>query len=138
MFQARLVSENVSSDSTLAFIGSTTVSFVPFGALLNGRIIRRIGTRNSAVLGSASISLGLLLNGWASKSVAGLVITNGLILGFGVGMTFMVCINADIWWSGQANTVYRPVAPSLLNILAAVVELPTDSSWLVVVLVAEY
>ena len=101
MIQARLVSENVSSDATLAFIGSTTVSFVPFGAVLNGRIIRRIGTRNSAVLGSACISLGLMLNGWVSKSVAGLVITNGLVLGFGVGMTFMVCINSLIVTFGQ-------------------------------------
>lgn len=84
------MSENLAADSTLAFIGSTAISGVSFGAVLNSRIIRRIGTRNSGVLGSTLISAGLILSSWASKSVAGLFITNGIILGSGVGITFMV------------------------------------------------
>ena len=90
--QARLSASHLAKDSTLSFIGSTAVAFVSFAALVNARIIRRLGTRNSALLGCFSLGFGKILNGWASYSIAGLFVTNGVIVGFGTSLCFMVCI----------------------------------------------
>jgi len=90
VMQARLATENLAVDSTLAFIGSTAVSCVSFGAVLNGRLIRHIGTRKSALVASILMGSGLILSGWATRSVPGLFITNGLIMGYGISVAFMV------------------------------------------------
>lgn len=90
VIQAKLAAEKLASDSTLAFIGSTAVTSVSFGAVFNRRLIRRVGTRNSALLASMMMSSGLILSGWATKSVAGLFITNGVIQGYGISVAFMV------------------------------------------------
>ncbi|ETW79330.1 MFS monocarboxylate transporter [Heterobasidion irregulare TC 32-1] len=89
--QARLSASHLAKDSTLSFIGSTAVAFVSFAALVNARIIRRLGTRNSALLGCFSLGFGQILNGWASYSIAGLFVTNGVIVGFGTSLCFMTC-----------------------------------------------
>lgn len=89
--QARLSASHLAKDSTLSFIGSTAVAFVSFAALVNARIIRRLGTRNSALLGCFSLGFGQILNGWASYSIAGLFVTNGIIVGFGTSLCFMTC-----------------------------------------------
>ncbi|KDQ59475.1 hypothetical protein JAAARDRAFT_56493 [Jaapia argillacea MUCL 33604] len=91
VLQARLASENLAPDSTLAFIGSTASSFVAFGALINGRIIRLLGTRNAALLACTFLGMGQILSGWATKNVGALFVTNGIIMGFGIGLCFMSC-----------------------------------------------
>lgn len=90
VIQARLAAENLAPDSTLAFIGSITIGFISFGAIINSRILRAIGTRNSALLGCSLLGFGQILSGFATKSVGGLFVTNGVVVGTGTSLCFMV------------------------------------------------
>ena len=90
--QARLTQSRLASDSQLSFIGSTTITFISVAALINVRLIRWLGTKKACTLGCFFLGLGPLLNGFATKSYGGLFVTNGLILGFGTSLTFMVSV----------------------------------------------
>lgn len=89
LIQAKLASEHLASDSTLAFIGSTAIAFVSFGAILNSRMINKFGTRNSALLASSLLGGSQILSGWATKSVGALFVTNGAVMGMGCSICFM-------------------------------------------------
>lgn len=88
--QARLAAENLGPDSTLAFIGSTTIAFISFGAIVNTRLIRVLGTRNAALLACSLLGSGQILSGWATGSIGGLFVTNGVVMGMGCSLCFMV------------------------------------------------
>ncbi|KZP11025.1 MFS general substrate transporter [Athelia psychrophila] len=91
LIQAQLSAENLASDPTLAFIGSTAIAFISFGAILNTRLIRRIGTRNAALLACTLLGGSQILSGWATHSVPALFVTNGAVLGMGCSICFMAC-----------------------------------------------
>ncbi|KAI0052251.1 MFS general substrate transporter [Auriscalpium vulgare] len=91
VIQARLTASHLASDATLSFVGSTAASFVAFAALVNVRLIRLLGTRNAALVGSFLLGLGQILSGWSTGSVGGLFVTNGVVMGFGVSLSFMAC-----------------------------------------------
>ncbi|KZP21098.1 MFS general substrate transporter [Athelia psychrophila] len=91
LIQAKLASENLAADSTLAFIGSTAISFVAFGAIINGRLIRIMGSRNAALLACSFLGGSQILSSWATKSIGALFVTNGALLGMGCSICFMVC-----------------------------------------------
>ena len=88
--QARLTQSRLANDSQLSFIGSTAITVISVAALINVPLIRWLGTRKACVLGCFFLGLGPLLNGFATRSYGGLFVTNGLILGFGTSLTFMV------------------------------------------------
>jgi MFS family permease len=88
--QARLIQSQLASVSQLSFIGSTGIALISVAALINVRLIRWLGTRKACTLGCFFLGLGPLLNGFATKSYGGLFVTNGLILGFGTSLSFMV------------------------------------------------
>ncbi|KAL3456487.1 major facilitator superfamily domain-containing protein [Aspergillus heterothallicus] len=84
IIQAALVKEGVSSASTLAFVGSLAVACISFLGVLNARLIRLLGTRACAVLGVALLSMGEILSGFALKSIGGLFVTAGAVMGVGI------------------------------------------------------
>ncbi|KAJ5509674.1 hypothetical protein N7527_011817 [Penicillium freii] len=64
ILQAALVKEGVSSSSTLAFVGSLATACISFLGILNARIIRKLGTRRSAMAGVFFLGLGEVLSGY--------------------------------------------------------------------------
>jgi MFS family permease len=88
--QARLIQSQLASVSQLSFIGSTAIALISVAALINVRLIWWLGTRKACILGCFFLGLGPVLNGFATTSYGGLLVTNGLILGFGTSLTFMV------------------------------------------------
>ncbi|KAJ0422201.1 major facilitator superfamily domain-containing protein [Aspergillus carlsbadensis] len=84
IIQAALVKEGVSSASTLAFVGSVAVACISFLGVINARLIRMLGTRLSAVLGVVFLGVGEILSGFALKSVGGLFVTAGAVMGIGI------------------------------------------------------
>lgn len=96
VIQDALVESRLSKASTLAFIGSLAVACNAAFAVINGRLVRAIGARKVAFLGVFLMGLGQMLSGWAMKSVAGLFITAGCIMGYGVSCSFMVSSFRDI------------------------------------------
>lgn len=84
VLQAALVKEGVSSSSTLAFVGSVAVACISFFGILNARLIRWLGARVCAVLGMVLLGMGEILSGFALKSIGGLFVTAGAVMGMGI------------------------------------------------------
>ncbi|TRM62463.1 major facilitator superfamily domain-containing protein [Schizophyllum amplum] len=91
VIQARLAADNLGPNSTLAFIGSISASWIALGAIVSGRLIRLIGSRNAGVLACFLLGLGQVLSGFSSRSVGGLFVTNGIVTGVGTCIGFMLC-----------------------------------------------
>ncbi|KAJ5497832.1 Major facilitator superfamily domain general substrate transporter [Penicillium expansum] len=73
ILQAALVKEGVSSSSTLAFVGSLATACISFLGILNARIIRKLGTRISAMVGVFFLGLGEVLSGFSAMNIGGVV-----------------------------------------------------------------
>lgn len=85
IIQGALVQQGLSSPSTLSFVGSLTPTFISVMALVNARLIRLLGARNTALLGVSLLGLGEILSGWLTHSVVGLFMTTGVVTGLGTG-----------------------------------------------------
>lgn len=90
VIQNALVESGLSKSSTLAFVGSLAVACISAFAVVNARLIRKVGARNAALLGVALMGVGQILSGWAINSVAGLFMTAGVVMGYGISLCFMV------------------------------------------------
>ncbi|KUL85826.1 hypothetical protein ZTR_07338 [Talaromyces verruculosus] len=90
VFQAALVEQGVASASTLAFVGSLTTSCISFLAVLNARIVRKLGTRRAGLLGISLFGIGEVMGGFTTGNVVGLFMTIGLVMGLGTSLLFMV------------------------------------------------
>lgn len=84
ILQAALVKEGVSSSSTLAFVGSLATACISFLGILNARVIRKLGTRYSAMAGVFFLGLGEVLSGFSAMSIGGLFATAGVVMGIGI------------------------------------------------------
>ncbi|KAE8149076.1 MFS general substrate transporter [Aspergillus avenaceus] len=90
ILQAALVKNGVSSSSTLSFVGSLAPACISFLGILNANIIRKIGTRISALLGIFLLGLGEVLSGFVTSNIGGLFATAGVVMGIGISLCFMV------------------------------------------------
>ncbi|KAJ6190867.1 hypothetical protein N7519_000888 [Penicillium mononematosum] len=90
ILQAALVKEGVSTSSTLAFVGSLATACISFLGILNARIIRKLGTRRSALAGVFFLGLGEVLSGFSAMNIGGLFATAGIVMGIGISLCFMV------------------------------------------------
>lgn len=84
IIQAALLQEGLSSASTLSFVGSTLSADVSFLALFNARIIRLLGARRTALIGMTLLGAGEIFNGFLTKSLGGLFVMVGVVMGPGV------------------------------------------------------
>lgn len=90
VLQDALVASRISSASTLAYVGSLTIAFIAFLAIVNAKLLTRIGSRATAFCGIAFLAAGEVLSGFAVQSVAGLFVTTGVVMGIGVSLCFIV------------------------------------------------
>ncbi|KAI0868613.1 major facilitator superfamily transporter [Hypoxylon argillaceum] len=89
VIQGALVDEGLSTPAVLSFVGALGPTLLAAVAILNSRIMRMIGVRYTGMLGVFLIGLAEILAGFAVKSVPGLFVTEGVLLGLGFG-TFQV------------------------------------------------
>ncbi len=85
VIQGALVEEGLSTPAVLSFVGALGPTLLAAVAILNSRIMRTIGVRYTGMLGIFLIGLAEILAGFAVKSVPGLFITEGVLLGLGFG-----------------------------------------------------
>ncbi|KAI2635424.1 major facilitator superfamily transporter [Xylaria nigripes] len=90
VIQGALIEEGLSTPGVLAFVGSLGPTLLAAVAILNSRLMRAIGARYTAMLGVTVLGLAEILASFAVKSVPGLFITEGVLLGFGFGLSFIV------------------------------------------------
>lgn len=84
VLQAALVKVGLSTASTLAFVGSLAAACISFMGIVNAKLVRKLGTRASALMGIFLLGLGEVLSGFAVKNVAGLFATAGVVMGIGI------------------------------------------------------
>ncbi|KAF2968112.1 hypothetical protein GQX73_g5418 [Xylaria multiplex] len=90
VIQGALVEEGLSTPAVLSFVGALGPTLLAAVSILNSRIMRTIGVRYTGMLGVFLIGLAEILAGFAVKSVPGLFVTQGVLLGLGFGLTFIV------------------------------------------------
>ncbi|KAI0541050.1 major facilitator superfamily transporter [Xylaria digitata] len=90
VIQGALVEEGLSTPAVLSFVGALGPTLLAAVSILNSRIMRAIGVRYTGMLGISLIGFAEILAGFAVKSVPGLFITQGVLLGLGFGLTFIV------------------------------------------------
>ncbi|TLD14588.1 hypothetical protein PspLS_11007 [Pyricularia sp. CBS 133598] len=88
VMQAVLTARGLASPSTLSFAGSLAPSLISAMAVINAQVFRKIGARLMAASGIFLLGLGMILAGFAIDNVPGLFLTNGVIVGLGMGMCF--------------------------------------------------
>ncbi|KAI1266060.1 major facilitator superfamily domain-containing protein [Xylariaceae sp. FL1019] len=90
VIQSALVERGLSSAATLSFVGALGPALLAAVATLNSRLMRMIGVRYTGMLGVTFMGLAQILAGFSSKSVPGLFVTEGVLLGLGFGLAFIV------------------------------------------------
>lgn len=83
VIQGVLVKDGLSSASTLSFVGSLTVACLAIFAIVNARIIRLLGARDTAILGVLFFGVGQILSSFTTHNIAGLFVTTGMTMGIG-------------------------------------------------------
>lgn len=92
LLQASLIKQNLSSPSTLSFVGSLTVTCIAVLALVNARVIRALGARNTGLLGVSFGGMGEILSGFSTRNIGGLFVTTGVIMGIGTRyVSWLIC-----------------------------------------------
>lgn len=81
--QAALVEDGLSGPAVLSFVGSLSASLVSVFAIVNARLMRKLGPRSTAVCGMSLLGGSMILSGFAVGSVGGLFCTVGVLMGFG-------------------------------------------------------
>ena len=90
VIQAALVAEQLSSPTTLSFVGSLYVSCVATLALVNARVIRALGAQWTGLLGIGLLGLGEIASSFSTRNIGGLFVCTGVIMGVGTSLCFMV------------------------------------------------
>ncbi|GAA6040713.1 hypothetical protein JCM8097_000887 [Rhodosporidiobolus ruineniae] len=88
VFQDALVAEGVGSSSTLSWIGSTQACIQALLAIPISRLVAAYGPRRVAVAGSLFAGIAPILASFSTRSIGGLVVTEGLMFGLGQSLTF--------------------------------------------------
>ncbi|KAH6880834.1 putative monocarboxylate transporter [Thelonectria olida] len=96
--QLHLVEARLASVSTLSFVGSVGAAISPLTGMIVARIIKRIGYRATAVVGSVLLGLGEFTAGWSTKSVLAMFITQGVVFGIGAALLFLPAATVPSLW----------------------------------------
>ena len=84
--QSALVAEDLvaASPAVLSFIGSLQAALISALAVANSRVMRKLGARLTGMLGAACMGGSEVLSGFAVRSVGGLFVTSGVLMGLGI------------------------------------------------------
>ncbi|KAK6831633.1 hypothetical protein RU639_002644 [Aspergillus parasiticus] len=96
--QLHLADAHLASASTLSFIGSLGAAMSPLMGMIVARIIKRIGYRATAFIGSIFLGLGEFTAGWSTQSVPAMFATQGFLFGIGAAMLFLPAATVPSLW----------------------------------------
>ena len=85
VMQAALAEEGLASPAVLSFIGSLQAALVSALALINSRLMRRIGAKSASLLSVVFMGGSEILASFSTKNIGGLFFTSGFLMGVGVG-----------------------------------------------------
>lgn len=90
ILQAKMADTRGYSLTTLTFVGSLATSFMVSLCILVGKMVRKHGYRNVALVGAVFLGLGEFLSSWVVGHPWALFITHGILFGVGGGLTTLV------------------------------------------------
>lgn len=90
VLQRVFVEQGLSSPGTLAFVGSLSTGIMSSCAIIYSRLFQRYGARVMAMMGITLIGVSEILSSFFVLNLAGLFVTNGVLLGLGLGLCFPV------------------------------------------------
>lgn len=96
--QDALYEAGVAPASTLAFIGSTQATLEAVLAIPISRLVAAYGPRRVAIAGSVLAGLGPILAGSCTRSVPGLMLTEGIMFGTGQALVFFCAATLPSKW----------------------------------------
>ncbi|GJC99016.1 major facilitator superfamily transporter [Colletotrichum higginsianum] len=81
VIQSALIDDGLATPAVLSFVGSLAAALISALAIVNSRVMRRIGPRRTGLLGIALLGLSELLSSFAVKNVGAMFATSGVIMG---------------------------------------------------------
>ncbi|GKT89108.1 major facilitator superfamily transporter [Colletotrichum tofieldiae] len=79
-----LIDDGLGTPAVLSFVGSLAAALISATAIVNSRVMRRIGPRKTGLLGIALLGVSELLSSFAVKNVGAMFATSGVIMGLGM------------------------------------------------------
>ncbi|KAK2595669.1 hypothetical protein QQS21_006642 [Conoideocrella luteorostrata] len=110
ILQAKMAETEGYSLTTLTFVGSLATSFMVSLCILVGKMVRKYGYRNVALVGAGFLGLGEFLSSWVVGHLWALFITHGIVFGVGGGLTILPCSTAPLQWFKK----YRGLATGIV------------------------
>ncbi|GAB0132785.1 hypothetical protein EsDP_00001211 [Epichloe bromicola] len=110
ILQAKMADTRGYSLTTLTFVGSLATSFMVSLCILVGKMVRKHGYRNVALVGAVFLGLGEFLSSWVVGQPWALFITHGILFGVGGGLTILPCSTAPLQWFRK----YRGIATGIV------------------------
>ncbi|GAA5942592.1 hypothetical protein JCM10213_005913 [Rhodosporidiobolus nylandii] len=123
VLQDALVARGVAPTATLAFIGSTQSTLQALLAILNSRLVAAYGPRRAALGGSLLCALALILASFCTNSLAGLVVTEGLMYGGGQGLVFLAAATLPSMYFSRRRNIATGLVYSGAGIGGAIVSI---------------
>ncbi|OLN93199.1 Riboflavin transporter MCH5-like protein 12 [Colletotrichum chlorophyti] len=90
VIQSALIDDGLSTPAVLSFIGSLAAALISALAIVNSRVMRRIGPRKTGLLGITLLGLSELFSSFAVKNVGAMFATSGVIMGLGMSLCFSI------------------------------------------------
>eukprot|EP01041_Mallomonas_annulata_P000643 gene643-1243_t len=103
----RIYDPSVTYERTIA-VYSCALAFQGLFMSIGGLIERRIGARRTVFLGGYLIVLGTLFSAMA-KSLAALILSNGVMFGMGMGIAYSSPISCAIRWEPKRKSLYSGI-----------------------------
>ncbi|KAH7401383.1 putative monocarboxylate transporter [Pyrenochaeta sp. MPI-SDFR-AT-0127] len=124
--QLHLERRHLASVPTLSFIGSVAAAISPLTGTITARIIRRIGYRATAFIGSILLGLGEFTAGWSTKSVPAMFITQGFLFGTGAALVFLPAATVPSLWFKKKRGIATGIVFGGAGIGSAVISLSLE------------
>ncbi|KAL2873821.1 hypothetical protein SGCOL_011050 [Colletotrichum sp. CLE4] len=90
VIQGALIEDGLGTPAVLSFVGSLAAALISALAIVNSRVMRRIGPRRTGLLGISLLGVSELLSSFAVKNVGAMFATSGVIMGLGMSLCFTI------------------------------------------------
>ncbi|KAK1595479.1 major facilitator superfamily transporter [Colletotrichum navitas] len=86
VIQRALIDDGLGTPAVLSFVGSLATVLISALAIVNSRVMRRIGPRNTGLVGITLLGVSELLSSFAVTNVGALFATSGILTGLGTSV----------------------------------------------------
>ncbi|TPX77897.1 hypothetical protein CcCBS67573_g00814 [Chytriomyces confervae] len=126
IYAAYYSSNNLAPISVISFIGAIGASFLVGLGLVSGRLAEKFGFRVMIVIGAFVLSIGLLLASFSTQ-VWQLVLTQGVLVGTGMSLSYFPAVSLPSQWFEKRRGLATGIAVSGSGLGGLVMSLLTQS-----------